>query len=121
MLLPNWLRPIVAPLTSGRVRRTPRRPGFPPRLGIEPLEDRSLPSVTTLGDLYPGAYGSNPHGFTEVNGFIHFSGNDATSTGVWRTDGTPTGTLLLAQGTAYTFDQKPVIGYGGAAYFITND
>ncbi|MGE0430751.1 MAG: hypothetical protein AB7K09_09250 [Planctomycetota bacterium] len=55
-------------------------------------------SVTSLGDLYPGATGSFPNGFTELpNGLIVFQANDPVNGNeLWVTDGTVGGTMLLA-------------------------
>src|SRR5438309_810990 len=80
---------------TGRARPAPRT-ALPLRL--ETLEDRFLPSLTPvlLQDINPTG-SSNAAEFTAVGGFTYFTADDGThGPELWRTDGTPAGTNLVA-------------------------
>ncbi|MFO1471056.1 MAG: ELWxxDGT repeat protein [Turneriella sp.] len=52
--------------------------------------------VALLKDIRSGATGSNPYALTNFNGYVYFAANDGVSgTELWRTDGTPNGTVLF--------------------------
>src|SRR4051812_10671420 len=59
----------------------PRRAARPAALGAEPLEGRWLLAATLLRDLNVTSLGSAPQDFTEVNGTICFSADDAVRGG----------------------------------------
>ncbi|MBE2198858.1 MAG: hypothetical protein IAE79_09625 [Anaerolinea sp.] len=57
------------------------------------------PPVTMqmVKDIMPGASGSDPDDFFNVNGILYFSAfDDAHGFELWRSDGTPTGTYMVA-------------------------
>jgi ELWxxDGT repeat protein len=50
--------------------------------------------VVLLKDVNPGFSGSGPTAFTELNGQRYFAASNGFQTGIYRTDGTPQGTVL---------------------------
>jgi ELWxxDGT repeat protein len=79
-----------------RRRLAPRKPPARPRLQIETLEDRSLPSsglsASLVADIVPGPDSSGPGRLTNVNGTLFFG----AASGLWKSDGTAAGTVLVA-------------------------
>src|SRR5262245_27043690 len=73
-----------------------------PLLCLEPLEDRTLPSVSLVMDIDSTiTHDSNPTGFAVVNGTTFFSATDGLhGAGLWKSDGTAAGTVLLSAGGA---------------------
>ncbi len=65
--------------------------------GSEPWTSDGTPGGTLLlRDIFPGASGSEPAGYTEAAGQLFFSATDgAHGNELWRTDGTPQGTRLV--------------------------
>src|SRR5262245_30572366 len=89
-------------LSSRASRRTSRnRPRC--RLQVEPLEDRWLLagglSATLVADVVAGTNSSSPQDLTNVNGTLYFRTADINSPGLWKSDGTAAGTVLLQNGT----------------------
>ncbi|MDY0169226.1 MAG: hypothetical protein RBS80_21970, partial [Thermoguttaceae bacterium] len=84
------------PRRQNRKEQINRNPGYHRRLVCEPLEDRRLLSVMPqmLGDLTPGADWTELGEFTQVGDTVFFSswGN----ADLWKTDGTPEGTVKVA-------------------------
>src|SRR4051794_4736676 len=66
-------------------------------LTLEPLEDRCVPtsglSALLVADIVPGAESSYPQNLTNINGTLYFNANRS----VWKSDGTPGGTVLLKE------------------------
>jgi ELWxxDGT repeat protein len=51
-----------------------------------------------VSDIFPGSGSANPSNLTDVNGILYFTASDGTSahgTELWKTDGTPNGTMLV--------------------------
>ena len=125
MSIPLRLGPLRFPslrIKAGR-RRRGRRPACQPR--IEPLEGRSLlasgPSASLVADIVPGPGSSNPGGLTAVGGTLYFGAEDSSnSPGLWKSDGTPAGTVLVKGG----LDNAPW-GFtpmnDGTVFFSTSD
>ncbi|MBX3740625.1 MAG: cadherin-like domain-containing protein [Akkermansiaceae bacterium] len=64
-------------------------------------------------DIFPGgtAAGSNPAGYCEMGGYVFFSATTVThGTELWKSDGTPTGTVMLK-------DLLPGTASGSPGYF----
>src|SRR5436309_896858 len=51
--------------------------------------------VKDIDDSFNTAAGSSPGPFVEAGGTVFFTANDRTSAGLWRTDGTAAGALLV--------------------------
>jgi len=51
--------------------------------------------VKDIDDSFNTAAGSSPGPFVEAGGTVFFTANDGTSPGLWRTDGTPGGTVMV--------------------------
>ena len=51
--------------------------------------------VKDIDDSFNTAAGSSPRTFVEAGGTVFFPANDGTSPGLWRTDGTPGGTVMV--------------------------
>lgn len=83
----------------------------------------SLEGITLIKDIQSGA-GSNPRGFTELNGNIYFSADDgSTGRELWVTDGTETGTLLLKSINAGSAGSNPYrfFEYDEKLLFVADD
>jgi len=53
-------------------------------------------TVELVKDIHPGPWGSNPHGFTELNGNVFFWADDGThGSELWKSDGTTEGTAFV--------------------------
>jgi ELWxxDGT repeat protein len=69
------------------------------RLHLEPLEDRSLLasglSATLVADLVPGPDSSEPEALTNVGGTLYFGALATGAYGLWKSDGTAAGTVLV--------------------------
>src|SRR5262245_10969146 len=86
--------------SSFRPRSATKRNRPAGRLSVEVLEDRCVPasalSASLVADILPGAASSDPRNFANVNGALYFSAADPTGNlGVYRSDGTASGTTLL--------------------------
>ena len=57
--------------------------------------DGTESGTALVTDISPGTSGSNPRKFTKANGALFFVANDSDSLGVWKSDGTPEGTVRL--------------------------
>jgi ELWxxDGT repeat protein len=86
--------------TGGRRKPTGLDRAFRPQ-PVDPLERRCLlysPGLTAslVADIVPGPGSSNPSNLTVAGGAIYFVADDATGfPGLWRSDGTAAGTVLL--------------------------
>ena len=71
--------------------------------GLEVWRSDGTPAGTTIvedaipsGGIRPGATGSNPGHFANLNGIVLFSADDGTNGNeLWRSDGTPAGTTIV--------------------------
>ncbi len=64
--------------------------------GIEPYVSDGTPDGTKmLADINPGSGGSDPESFFPGDGVVYFTANNGTSTQIWKTDGTPAGTMQV--------------------------
>src|SRR5215469_2989897 len=98
-----------------RGRSTPRRV---PRLQVEQLENRTLPSGTPqlLADINPGAGSSNPSQFVVIGSEAYFVANDGThGNELWKTDGTAAGTVTVAD-----LDASDLTNVNGELFFASN-
>ena len=103
---------------DGAIRRGLTSPIREPRLEVQRLEDRTLPSVTAqmLKDIYPGAEGSSPAQFVAVGSEAYFYANDGTGNEMWKTDGTPDGTVMVAD-----IDAFELRNVNGELFFVGLD
>jgi ELWxxDGT repeat protein/VCBS repeat-containing protein len=97
--------------------------------GIEPWVTDGTPAGTVeLANINAGSANSLPLEFNLFNGFVYFSASDGTVSGVghglelWRTDGTPGGTVLFDDIFPGTTSGNPgsLIVYNGLLYFGAN-
>src|SRR5207253_2645800 len=51
--------------------------------------------IKDIDDSFNTAAGSSPGPFVEAGGIVFFTANDGTSAGLWRTDGTAAGTVMV--------------------------
>ena len=51
--------------------------------------------VKDINNTFAAAAGSVPGPFVEAGGFVFFSATDGASSGLWRTDGSPAGTVMV--------------------------
>src|SRR5436309_1905955 len=62
-----------------------------------PLEPRRLLSMSMIKDIDIDTDSSAPGSFLDVGGILYFAATDGVSGGeLWRSDGTPAGTFLVA-------------------------
>ncbi|HXE54213.1 MAG TPA: ELWxxDGT repeat protein [Tepidisphaeraceae bacterium] len=90
---------------------------------IEPLEDRTLLSVSLLKDINTIGVGSNPASFATLNGNLLFSATDAAhGRELWRSDGTAAGTQLMGDLNPGSASSNPqaLTNIGGTAYFAAD-
>lgn len=98
MLLKNWLARFQAPSRHSSVTR--RQSLFSFAHAVEQIEQRLLPAATTFGQ-YPGYWPPLPSQefggkFVEWNGNFYFSyGRIIEGMELWKTDGTPAGTVVV--------------------------
>jgi len=88
--------------------------------GAEPwISDGTSAGTHMLADINTtcGSCGSNPSGFTYVNGAIFFSANDGIGSGLWKTDGTNAGTVLVKDTVYPSF----LINVNGTLFFKGQD
>lgn len=72
------------------------------------VSDGTVAGTMLLKDIYTGPNNSDPQGGTEtytvINNIMYFSADDGTSRKLWKTDGTPAGTVLVKDvGSAFSF------------------
>lgn len=107
----------------GRINVNPLRP----RAQIEPLEQRTLLSISLAADLAPGDHGSWPGQFVTLGNTAYFfaPGNygdgSIRSAELWKTDGTPAGTSIVKDGLPadgrYNAGPRDLTQAGGHLYF----
>jgi ELWxxDGT repeat protein len=91
------------------------------RLYIEQLEDRcvlsSSLSASLVADILPGAPSSTPANLTNVGGSLYFAAQDAIGGAqLWKSDGTPSGTVMLAPVPGSPSEFTPM---NGSVFFST--
>ena len=75
-------------------------------------------------DLNPDSNDANPTYFTNVGGTLYFSATNGTGGGLYKTDGTSAGTILLRQGTitgGAVGSRPQFLPVNGIVYFIGSD
>jgi len=101
------------------VRRTFRR------ATIESLETRALLTVNLVANINSlTSFSSTPSNFTEVNGAVFFTAAiDQYGLELWKTDGTPGGTVLVKDIISGSTGSRPDIltNVNGTLYFRAND
>ena len=113
MLLHSWLGFLRPRSRRGPVvRRRTTRPSRA-RLHVEPLEDRCLLasslSASLVADIDPGYLSSRPTDLTNVNGSLYFAAGNGSTYGLFKSDGTAAGTMLV-KGKLYPVDITPMSG-----------
>jgi ELWxxDGT repeat protein len=106
----NWLRNLF-----GAKPVTVRRPKFE----LHNLEDRTVPSGTPelVLDINPNTYGSNPSQIVAVGSTAYFTTTDyASGNGLWKSNGTAAGTVLLKNVTA-----SSLTNVNGTLFFTAYD
>jgi ELWxxDGT repeat protein len=89
------------------------------QLRLEPLEDRTLLAgavgdAALVADIIPGATSSDPYGLADVNGTLYFGARAPSGDyGLYKSDGTPGGTVLLRENTFPT----DFIQFDGSVFF----
>ncbi len=98
--------------------------------GPEPwVSDGSTAGTFKLADITPGGDGSFPRGFLELAGEVIFFVADWNEWGLWKTDGTPQGTVeILKQsfvpggaGVYGSLDPENMVVYEGLVFFTARD
>jgi ELWxxDGT repeat protein len=83
--------------------------GYNAASGNEPwVSDGTVAGTMLLKDINVGPGNSDPQGgaetYTVINNTMYFSANDGTSRKLWKTDGTPAGTVVVKDlGTTFSF------------------
>ena len=93
MMFSSWLRRRggVWGTSNARGDRASR-----PRLEL--LEDRTVPSAFLVKDINTNTAGSSPSNLLNVNGTLYFSATDNDgSAGLWKSDGSAAGTMLVKE------------------------
>src|SRR5688572_28616434 len=82
---------------------------------IEGLEDRRLLAASLVSDINPGTASSDPGQLTRVGDIVYFT-TGLNGTSLWKTDGTPAGTVHLRDG------RTTILGsFGGKLLFSHED
>lgn len=73
-------------------------------------------------DIYPGATGSEPEDFMEMNGLLYFSANGGDGRELWRSDGTVNGTRKVKDISTAASGSTPdlMTVFGGNLYFTAS-
>src|SRR5262249_36957165 len=112
--LPMWLRSLLKSLKSrpavARFRRSPPRPHLP-RLGIEALDDRCLPSTFTVTNLFDSGSGSLRQAVSAPNANPRA---DSTAVAVTGTSGLTSGQLDIT-------DSVTINGPGASALTVSGN
>ncbi|MFN7560765.1 MAG: beta strand repeat-containing protein, partial [Prosthecobacter sp.] len=88
--------------------------------------DGTSGGTVLVKDIFSGATGSTPSGFTPLGAALYFSATDSTANGVelWRTDGTNAGTVMVANiNTAANGSSNPSLltAVGSSLFFYAAD
>lgn len=62
------------------------------------VTDGTTESVKMVKDITPGTGGSNIYGLLSFKGYLYFHADAPGNSGIWKTDGTDTGTALVFRG-----------------------
>lgn len=105
----------------GRVLFAGKEAFHNPNLVFEPwITDGTVAGTSRLKDIEPGPAGSGPRGFrVRVEDEIVFWCNTPSPGGLWKTDGTQAGTVLVKGG--FTATGLTPGGCNGKAYFAGSD
>src|SRR5687768_5058426 len=109
---------VLARFGGGPAARVRRRTG----VGPEPLEARQMLAVTpvTPGTVW-ATLGSNPAGFTDVNGTVFFAATNSAGIGLFKTDGTAAGTSAVRLfGTNASAGPQTLTASGNTIYFTAD-
>jgi ELWxxDGT repeat protein len=127
-MMRNWWHRAVQQFLRTAQRQGTARPSRRVRPRTEPLEDRTLPSVTLAADINTTTTtGSTPVGLVNVNGTAFFFANDGShGNELWKSDGTAAGTGLVldinpgsdGSNNGYT---PQLANVNGVVYFSAND
>src|SRR5438309_736804 len=111
----------VSPHPSPRLAMRTRPPT------LERLETRVTPATASIvKDIIPGTPGSHPSNLTAVGNTLYFDAGVSENsvalglTGLWKSDGTPQGTVLLGQ---FIQSNRPTgfTPFNGKVYFTVGD
>src|SRR5438046_6314547 len=72
--------------------------------------------VKDINDTFDTAAGSSPGPFVEAGGAVFFIADDGTSPALWRTDGTPAGTVMVKAVGGRTHS---LFNFNGTPYFVS--
>jgi ELWxxDGT repeat protein len=124
----NWWHRAVGLFLRTAPRQGPARPSRRVRPQTEPLEDRTLLSLTLAADINTTTTtGSTPVGLVNVNGKVFFFANDGShGNELWKSDGTAAGTGLVldinpgsdGSNTAYS---PQLVNVNGVVYYSASD
>jgi ELWxxDGT repeat protein len=93
--------------------------------GVELWKSSGNPGpAVRVKDLYPGSNDANLAYLTDVNGTLFFRGNNGVSIGLFKSDGTDPGTVLvkaLGMQGGLTVDPRQIINVNGTIYLIASD
>jgi ELWxxDGT repeat protein len=80
--------------------------------------DGTQNGTTLVKDILPGATSSAVDSLLNVNGVLFFSANDGSDTGLWKSDGSASGTVPIR-----VFADKPhsLTNANGKLFFVAND
>ncbi len=123
-LLNVWRMCLGLVEVPAKVRRSRERA----QLRFEQLEDRTVPATFLVRDILGGSSGSGPTEFVNVNGTLFFVADDGTGTNghgkeLWKSDGTSTGTVLVADIRPGPASSGPryLTNVNGTLFFVADD
>jgi ELWxxDGT repeat protein len=79
--------------------------------------------TATDGVNYYGTFNANPGPLTGINGVLYFMGQDAAGAELWKSNGTPEGTVRVKDINAGSLGSSPasLVNLGGTLYFTAAD
>lgn len=95
----------------------------PGTTGCEPWRtDGTAAGTALLKDVEPGAGGSNPYAYVEMNGALYFAAGYGADLALWKTDGTEAGTVLVKDfGTGSVPDATELVAVSGTLFLAAHD